>query len=407
MTMLMNGFTPGVGGCRYGEDFWPGAIPSPDGVVAKLLRGTSVSVFGLKSFGKSSLLAEARERLRNKGANVHWIDLETHDSLSKALAALLKSFSSNEEHIVKDLIDWIDSIEFFPSDLNSKVAAMANSKIDSAIDSDIDHYAEALFRQIGYQIEEDSSDNNPIVIFDEITVMIQNEIERSSEENRGKIVAKMNTFLGILRNWRTKDVGVTMAICGSTSMDWLQRKYGVKEALVNDLVPINVREMNAEDARGLLEACVQSSPPKNWSENCTDALIAQLPAFYPGVIQLAFNVIKDEDASLDAINGPLRTVISDALEDKYYKQFTQKIANYSKDEQIRIQNLFEDMSRVETESVSYASALQTLDKGDTGKDSRISQLLVYDLVSDGFIRSNREIGVSFSSGLVRAWLKSR
>ena len=405
--MKKNGFTPGFGVYRYGEDFWPGAIPNPDGVAAKLLRGTSVSVFGLRRIGKSSLLAESRERLRKKGANVLWIDLETHDSLSKALAALLKSISSNEEHIVKDLIGWIENIDFFPSDLKTKVAAIANSKIDSAIDSDIDHYAEALFKQIGYQIEEDSTDNNPIIIFDEITVMIQNEIERASEEDRGKIVAKMNTFLGTLRYWRTKDVGVSMAICGSTSMDWLQRKYGVKEALVNDCVPIYVREMKAEDARELLEACIRSNPPKNWSENCTDALLAQLPAFYPGVIQLAFSVIEDEDASLDAINGPLRTVISDALEDKYYKQFTQKIANYSKDEQIRIQNLFEDMSRVETESVSYASALQTLDKGDTGNDSRISQLLVYDLVSDGFIKSNREIGVSFSSGLVSAWLKSR
>lgn len=406
MTQTDFEFKPGFGTHQFGEGYWPGAKPDPDGVVKRLQQGTSISVFGLRRFGKSSLLAEARERLRKQGRNVIWIDLDAHDSIVKVLTTILESISSFESGAVKNFLSWLEGVEVFPPEFKANVAALVSSKVHAVAESDLEKFADTFFKQVEIQFGKRDPASRPIIIFDELTAMLHNTIKTFDTDKRDKIVAKLNTFLAMLRHWRSNDVGVTMAITGSVSMDWIHRKYGIMEATINDLVPITVEEMDSSSARELLEACLRSESPRNWSEECTDELLSFLPANFPGIIQLAYSIVMTENGSLDELRGPLRKKIKNALKDKYYRQFASRIMDYSKLDRQRIDSLLTAILNSGSSKVATSVAFEKLKISNTAENAMLSGELLHYLESDGFIEALDTDEVAFNTGLVEAWINN-
>lgn len=401
--MAKKPFQPGYGTHKFGSDYWPGAKPDASEIVERLLDGTSVSVFGLRRIGKSSLIAEARERLRAAGKTVLWIDLQKHDTLASTLAALLKALAENDGPISK-IETWANSTDLLPAGIRAKITSLIKSKVDSLADSDVDAYAEALFDQIGNELAALAPGKRPIIIFDELPLLFLNAIKQAEPCEQPKVVARLNKFLAILRHWRSADVGVAMALSGSFSMPWLRREYGIDDEHINDCDPIVVEEMDLVDARKLLEACIAAKTPKGWEDGCIDAVLELIPAYYPGVIQLAYSKIKyAKDASLAAVNDDLKDKIEDAFEQKYYIQFDRRFARYADNERERAAKLFNEIARADNKVVAFDDAIGILSKNDNEDDDQDGRELLDFLQSDGFVTSSRKNGVSYASGLVSAW----
>lgn len=396
-------FKPGYGTHKFGGDFWPGARPNPDEIVERLLEGTSVSVFGLRRIGKSSLIAETRERLRAKGKTVLWIDLQKHDTLAGTLAALLKALAEHKGPVAK-IADWADKSDYLPGTIKAKIAAVIKSKIDSVADSDLDDYAEALFEQIGTQLAALSSTDRPVIIFDELPLLFYNALKRADPSTQQKTVAQLNKFLAILRNWRSDDVGVAMALSGSFSMPWLRREYGIEDEHLNDCDPVAIEEMTKEEAGKLLDACIASHKPAGWDKSCTAKVLNLLPAYYPGVVQLAYSKLRFcTDASAQAITDKVGGQIEDALGQTYYIQFDRRFARYSEGEKSRAARLFKGFAQAPDGKVSFDKAVQVLSSNGSAEDEQGGRELLDFLQSDGFVASSRTRGVSYASGLVSAW----
>lgn len=396
-------FKPGYGTHKFGNDYWPGARPDPDEIVDRLLDGTSVSVFGLRRIGKSSLIAETRERLRASSKTVLWIDLQKHDTLAGTLAALLKALAENNGPVAK-ISKWAEKTDFLPANIKAKITSIIKSKIDSVADSDIDDYAEALFEQIGSELAALDKQTRPIIIFDELPLLFLNALKAANPGDQPKVIARLNKFLAILRHWRSDDVGVAMALCGSFSMPWLRREYGIDDEHLNDCDPVTIEEMEEEDARKLIEACIAARRPKGWQDGCTDALLELLPAYFPGVIQLAYSKIKyASDASLSALKGDLRGKIEDALEEKYYSQFDRRFSRYDEPERERAARLFKEIAKASDGKIEFDKAIQILSAQSQQGDDQTGRELLDFLQSDGFVTSSRSRGVTYASGLVSSW----
>lgn len=396
-------FKPGYGTHKFGGDFWPGARPNPDEIADRLLEGTSVSIFGLRRIGKSSLIAETRERLRAKGKTVLWIDLQKHDTLAGTLAALLKALAEQKGPVSK-IIEWAEKSEYLPPTITAKVTAVIKSKIDSVADSDLDDYSEMLFEQIGTQLAALGTPEKPVIIFDELPLLFYNALKRADASEQQKTVAQLNKFLAILRHWRSDDVGVAMALSGSFSMPWLRREYGIEDEHLNDCDPVEVEEMSREEARGLLEACIASRQPAGWERSCTEQVLDLLPAYYPGVVQLAYGKLRfAADASPGAITDKVGTQIEQALEQTYYIQFDRRFGRYDDGEKGRAAKLFKQLAQAPDATVAFDSAVQLLNPNGSVDDDQGGRELLDFLQSDGFITASRTRGVSYASGLVSAW----
>ena len=130
----------------------------------------------------------------------------------------------------------------------------------------------------------------------------------------------------------------------------------------------------------------------------------QIPANYPGVIQLAYSKIKfAEDASLSALKGPLRHKIEDAFEEKYYVQFDRRFARYPEAERARTGRLFKAIAASPEGRIDFDTAIPMLSATGFPDDDQDGRELLDLLHSDGFLTSSRSRGVAYSSGLVSAW----
>lgn len=395
------GFKPRYGTHVFGDEFWPGAKPDPDELVERLIEGSSVAIFGLRRIGKSSLIAETRERLVARGHNALWIDLQKHNSLAGALAAILKALADNTGMVAR-IASWTDQTNTLPAPIKAKIKSIISKKLDALSDGGVDDYAEALFDQIGLELAQLEPVERPIVIFDELPFLIVNAVKEVAPEDQPKAVARLNRFLAILRHWRSVDVGVAMAICGSFSMAWLRREYGVEDGHLNDCEPIPIEEMERDEARKFVDACVAVSAPAGWADASADALLDILPAYYPGVIQLAHSKIRHaHDASPKALKGKLRDLIEDALADTYYVQFDRRFRRYDRSERDRAARLFTRLATAK--KTGFEEAVSLLASNPDSGDEQDGRDLLDLLQSDGFVIASRRRGVRYSSGLVSSW----
>lgn len=399
-------FKPRYGTHVFGAEFWPGARPDPDDVADRLINRTSVKVFGLRRIGKSSLIAETRERLKSRDRRVIWIDLQKDDSLVGTLTSILAAL--HEAPTVIDRVStWLNDTNVVPPAVKARLTAVIANRIATVTESDktdIDAYAEALLEQIGLEFAQLADDDKPILIIDELPLLIINALQETNDADRAQTVARLNRFLAILRNWRSADVGVAMAICGSFSMAWLRREHGIVDEHLNDCEPLDIEELGDDEAKRLLEACIAVSKPKNWTKASANALVSILPATYPGVVQLAHNTIRyEDDTSAKAIKGDLRDKIERAIEGAYFTQFTRRFQRYSRDERDRAVRLFKALGGKGEARVDYDAAIAMLATDPNGEDDQSGRELFDLLSSDGFVTGTRRSGIRYTSGLAKAW----
>ncbi len=207
--------------------------------------------------------------------------------------------------------------------------------------------------------------------------------------------ARLNALLAQLRVWRGEGYCIAQVLCGSFSLSWLQREHGVLSDHVNDPMPANVEELPRESAEAMVAAMI-AYEKKVADAGFVAALLDRLPSLYPGVVQFAFSVAREEPSyTLARLSHPLAEKIADGLDANYYSQFDKRLGRYTKDERRAAETLFRLVSTKIDDAVSKAQAEEAL-----GEDGR---LLLDQLCDDGFLSASRQRGVRFASGLAACW----
>ncbi len=393
----MDKLTPRFGTHITGPYYWPGAVPSVHDVVAILQRGESIKCFGLRRIGKSSLLAEAARLLAQGDRPVIRLDLQRIATIPALLQNIIHALP-HKSGVLHSMTKWFSETTTLPSQVKAALGALLAQQLASSDNEDIDRYADRLFDETGRLLAAASPNDRPILILDELPMFCENVLNAAPAERRPQAVTRLNTLLATLRNWRSIDIGVPMAIGGSVSMLWLQRQYGILIDNVNDCASIVVEPMPRAEAEAMVRAMIASVAPPQWAPDIAERLCDLVPAFYTGVLQYAFQQIRGlpalTTAELDALY-PDR--IADGLDENYYVQFNRRLARYAAAERRAANRLFEELLAA---ALTMPAALAILAPAD---DAWIDRELLDRLADDGFVHATRHGGVRFSSGLVRVW----
>jgi hypothetical protein len=395
-------FLPHWGTHVTGVRFWPGAQPNPDELVERLQDGGSARVFGLRRIGKSSLIAETRDRLiSNHSRLVLWIDLQKQANVAGVLKQILGGITNDHQGVAGKFMSWFETTSSIPKGVKARTKAMLESKLDAAGASDVDAYAEAMFEQIGTIFAAMDPVDRPILIFDELPFLIMNAIEGATDKNKGEVVARLNRFLALLRHWRSAEVGIAMTISGSFAMTWLGREHGIKDEHNHDCTRIHIDEMSHPEARAMVEAMAAHCSLPGWTTDSADALLDLVPACYPGVIQFAFDALRYKSSvSAADIRDRHCDAVERGIEDTYHSQFITRFNRYSAEERHAASALFDALNGAPDHTIDHKTALARL-------QSRIDEKRTEDLLrfldGDGFVIATRKRGVRFASGLAEAW----
>jgi hypothetical protein len=394
-------FRPHWGTHVTGVRFWSGAQPNPNELVQRLNDGGSARIFGLRRIGKSSLIAEARERLiKNHGRHVLWIDLQKQASVAGVLKQIVGEIAKDEGFAGR-LKNWFETTTSIPKSAKAQLVQLLTNKLDAAGANDVDAYAESLFEQIGKVFVDMRPADRPILMFDELPFLIMNAVEAASDKEKSEVVARLNRFLALLRHWRSDEVGISMTISGSFAMTWLGREHGIRDEHINDCSSIHIEEMSHDEARAMINAMAAYNPMAGWTTESADALLGLLPARYPGVIQFGFDTLRyKKSVSATEIRDCHCGAIERGIEETYRSQFEARFDRYSADECHAARALFDELNGAPDHPIDYKAA-QVLLQSRIGE--KHTENLLRFLDGDGFIYATRKTGVRFASGLAKAW----
>jgi hypothetical protein len=366
-------------------------------VAAVLRRGESIKCFGLRRIGKSSLLAEAARLLGKEDRPVIRLDLQRIATIPALLQEIIHKLPE-KGGLVNRMSKWFNETTALPSHVKAGIQAMLAQQLACSDSDDLDRYADRLFEETGRLLAAEAATDRPILILDELPMFCENVLKAAPPDRRPQTAARLNTLLATLRNWRSEDIGVPMALSGSVSMLWLQREHDILIDNVNDCGNVVVEPMPLDAAQGMVRAMIAHVAPAAWDADIAERLCALLPALYPGVLQYAFQQIRDLSALTAAeLEDVYNRKIADGLEENYYRQFDRRFARYKDAERMAANKLFE---AVLSATISLTEALACL---ANVYDAWIDRELLDRLVDDGFLQASRRGGVRFSSGLVRVW----
>jgi hypothetical protein len=287
------------------------------------------------------------------------------------------------------MIDWVRKVGL-PPEVKAKAEALIAERIIGDSEPGLDAYAELLLAELGRAIRDLPRGQRPVLFIDELPFFCDNVLKKVPGST-----SRLNALLAQLRVWRGEDYRVAQVLCGSFSLIWLQRAHGVLSDHVNDPLPVNVGELPRASAEAMVSAMI-ANEKKTAEPGFVAALLDLLPSFYPGVVQFAFSVVREEPLyGLKRLTFPLAAEIADGLNTNYYSQFDKRFDRYTSEERRLSEMLFRFVADSDSGAVSKSQAEETLGEG--------GRLLLDHLCDDGFLIASRQRGVSFASGLARRW----
>jgi hypothetical protein len=381
------------GAAAMGEYYWP--RPSlTDPMIDALQAGESVSLFGLRRTGKSSLLREIERVLGASGKVTRYVDVQGSSRVDPILSALLSAVPT--------------------TDAGSKLAhALSTPRINKAIDlwhrvtgkqSAVPLGPLAVLHQVELMRGDlrtlfAAQNRSIVLIIDELPYLIVNMLDA------GIATADVNAFLATLRTWRHEG-GVTMLLAGSMGLQWLVRERGIARENFNDLVPYATPQpLSDEDARAMLQALAAGENCDWMSDAIIDAILEETAAKYPSFLQFAFGRIKGHAARTVAdVARVFEEYIRPSLDEDFYDQFDTRLARYGNAEKQAARAV---LRRLDDDHPTPV-LLQEIDALLTSHDPSLRDHLFLSLVEDGFVRvDTKGRTMTFTSPLVHTWWQSK
>lgn len=386
------------GGAVAGEQFWP-RPDLVDDLVETLLSGESVSLFGLRRIGKSSLMKEAARVITTQtnstqASNKHLvieIDAQDFAAFDKILTEILLKLPS-DGHFEK-LRNKLMSNKYLPKAVTTAFECLFNKKgsDSNGLAKHLPNFWQLICDEITQTINE--SGTQLILMIDEFPFMCKNLLSKQSGAEF------VDTLLATFRQWRTGPI--TMVISGSIGMQHLVRAHQIEFVHFNDCIPFDVPPFtNREDAEQMLTALVNSADLPKWHDETTKTLLDELAAYYPSFIQYAFSRIKAAKAFKQ---GDIEELFAEHIRPRwdatFFDQFDARLKIYELEQKTIAISIF----------IALANAKQSngiLNQSEFTPHDDLGLVLKL-LAEDGFLRRRQAKDGSqswrFSSPLIDIW----
>lgn len=381
------------GGAATGEYYWP-RPDITDPIIDAVRAGESISLFGLRRTGKSSVLLEIQRVLNESGVTSRYVDVQGRDRVDPIVTALISAIPATQagtkfaNALAAPRIN--KAIELF-----NRVIGRPNSAPPKPLE--VLHQIELIKGDLGILLA--AQTNKIVLIIDELPYLIVNMLDAGVSANN------VNAFLATLRSWRHEG-RVSMLFAGSMGLQWLFRERGIARENFNDLVPYTTPPpLHEDDARDMLRALATGEECDWMSDEIIDAIMAESAARYPSFLQFAFGRVKGHNArSVADVVRVFEAHIRPSLDEDFYDQFDTRLARYDKIEKEAARTV---LRRIDADYPDV-TPLSGIDDLLSSSDQSLRDHLLLSLVEDGFVRvDTRNRTVTFSSPLVHTWWQSK
>jgi hypothetical protein len=303
-----------------GAAFWPrpGVI---DPLVKSLAVGQSHTLFGLRRIGKSSVLAEARRRLEAQGVLVSSVVVEGGSGLEGVFGALLRNLPATD--LQTRLLKRLDAATGIAAPVLNGVRGWLKGFGLPVPERDLESYWPAVSRALRAGLAEHPG--QIVLMIDELPFLLQNTLAGDGAAGPGRGLAAARAILAELREWRRLKQ-VSMLVAGSIGLRALALRHHLDPGAFNDMTPIALPPLDAEEARRMVAALAAGAGLAGWTPATTETLLDGLPEFHAGVIQLAFQQVWLRwPMPAEAIRTVLHNHFEPALIQQFFSQFQHRV----------------------------------------------------------------------------------
>ena len=383
-----------------GERFWP--RPELDLLLRRLRLGNSISMFGLRRSGKSSLLKECIRILKEDGQlSVIEVDGQGMDAVSSLFNGIIASLPKKDFNSLRARFTGLN----LPHRLRDIFDLWRGRDRESQTDTALVTRHWASMAQLITQLIP-AMETRPVLIFDEITYLCENLYKQE-----GGSAAEVTRLLTMLSEWREK--GMVMAIAGSIGIRQYLRGINVSQNLLKGIIPIPLQPMAEDEAQRMLAALACHQKISWWDQRVSEAIIENCADLTHATLQFAFDhvvpaVEHSDDPSRLAIDALFLNTIRPHFDHEFYQQFDERLGDYPKAEKLLIHELFRAIARSTKEPKvrSFRDLEKVALKKSTALENEAVDLseLIYALAEDGFLFSDPDQDIiGFASNIVAKW----
>lgn len=387
---------PHIGTAVTGDKFFPRQALA-EAFDSLMTRSNGAKLFGLRRIGKSSEAAACCERLKKDFKIVISEDAQGMTSEVVLLQAILQQLPA--DGLQKRLLAAINGDNAIAQNARNWLTKASGGKPDDAL-----AYFGPLMAAVENALEQS---DGVVLVIDEFPWLCRSILQ--SDPATGK--TRVDVLLAKLRRWRDK--GVRMLLMGSIGMVALGRQYGLDLDHLNDLQALSVPPLEPDEALAFVSALAVGGNITGWTPGHTDALLAESAAYYPAMLQKAF-----EQTSLGGRAAPIER-FADFFAEKirpdfdatYYQQFDKRRKRY-RELPDPLPHLLEGVLQAVMKvdgSVGWDALSSALATSGEVSDADLGDALSI-LQEDGFLAMRAERDGSLwrpASGLMSAWWRQR
>lgn len=314
-----------IGNPVSGADFWP-RPDVVDDLVGDLAQGRgSRRLFALRRIGKTSVLLEVEQRLREQGQlTVIRIDAQGLGRLGDFLSQVFDQVPiEGRLGTARKRIAANPAIRKLLFGIWRRMTGEKEDQAPADVHNEFELHG-AWSGDIAAAMEE----AGPVVlIIDELPYMLRNMLES------GYKTADVEQFLSMLRGWRVEN-GVRMLLSSSIGFAQLRRTHKIRVAeRINDVHPIKLPPLPRPQAVEMVEALARGAKAEGWSQVLSEAVVDASAETWPIFLQLGFiEVLRSGVRDPSQVKATVETRVRQALDESFYEQFSTRLARYEGDE---------------------------------------------------------------------------
>lgn len=394
---------PHFGQSVKGQNRWPRwNIECP--LASRLLDSNSLSLFGLRRIGKSSVLFGVEELIRQEGVIPVTLELQGSHRIEALVSKLVKACEKEQQH---GLVDSLRNV-YTSANLRLPAAVRAVYRLITgtgeghqetiAGPADVLAYLEVALGPLAERLRQ--HDKKIILILDELPFFCQDLHGQGGAEPR-----HIAAFLSELRRWRGE--GLTMLLAGSIGFHRLERKLGIDPNLFADLTHEPLPPLEADDAAAMVAALARGCRFGFWSEDHTQVVAATPPAAYPGIFQAIFlelqRAARKQPLNVEQTTALAARTTETHLQNNFFLQYDERLEYYEDSEQDAAMKLFRALSG--GAAALAAQDLRAVFPNDWTLPRKTK--LVTALVQDDFLQKLPGNRYAYATPMVAAWWAER
>jgi hypothetical protein len=288
-----------------------------------LAGGNGAKLFGLRRIGKSTEAVACAARLQALGWTTVALDCQDMATEAQLLMKLFAELPSRGW--AAGLLKAVTGDSLIAAGVRDALTAMDDSKLGD-VNAYFGSIANAIERALRDRRGTAEAGAGLLLCIDELPWLCRRILE--SDPHRGR--QRVDQLFAALRRWR--DAGMVMLLIGSIGLMGLGRAHGLDMDHLNDLTTLSVPPLAEPDAaRAFVAALAAHAPTPGWTDAHTEAVLDESAAWYPAMLQKAFQVLTPggRAVSLARIPDLFAEQVRPDLDLTFFQQFDRRLKRYA------------------------------------------------------------------------------